>query len=176
MQTKKILTLTIFLIIFLTISLFGCAPKSSELEKTVMQLQDEIAKKEQVIKDLQEKNIETTVETTAPVLTKTMKLSALDASYENDLISINEYIDGLVELDQTGPDADRALHALADAYTREEIDVSYYMECCDRLDLSLDQRKSVIDNIIDPMFEDAELKAELEKAKKAYEDAMHGSN
>ena len=65
MQTKKIITLTVFLIIFLAISLFGCAPKSSDLEKTIMQLQDEIAKKEEVIKELQKENVELSEETTA---------------------------------------------------------------------------------------------------------------
>ena len=125
---------------------------------------------------MEETTVSEIVETTTPVLTKTMKLAALDASYENDLISINEYIDGLVELGQTGPDADRALHALEDAYIREEIDMDYYSECCDRLDLSEAQLRSAVGAWVDKAFESSELQAELEKARKAYEDALHGSN
>ena len=103
MQARKIITLTVFLIIFLAISLFGCVPKSSELEKTVMQLQDEIAKKEQVIKDLQEKNIETTVETAAAETTVITEEEA-KASLTEDakiLLVIDSYVNAVESKDFT---------------------------------------------------------------------------
>ncbi len=67
MQTRKIILLIAFLIIFSLIYLFGCAPKSSELEKTAMELQAEIAEKEEVIKELQQKDVESNKEVTETV-------------------------------------------------------------------------------------------------------------
>jgi len=64
MQLKKIITVALLLLVFLVVAIFGCAPKSSELEKTIMQLQDEIAKKEEIIKDLQKESTEVKEETT----------------------------------------------------------------------------------------------------------------
>lgn len=64
MQLKKIIPVALFLFVFLAVAIFGCAPKSSELEKTIMQLQDEIAKKEEIIKELQKESTEVKEETT----------------------------------------------------------------------------------------------------------------
>lgn len=103
MQARKIITLTVFLIIFLAISLFGCAPKSSELEKTVMQLQDEIAKKEQVIKELQEKNVETTegvtAEETTAITEETDKASLTEDA--KILLVIDSYVNAVESKDFT---------------------------------------------------------------------------
>jgi hypothetical protein len=103
MQTKKIVILTVFLIIFLAAALVGCAPKSSELEKTVMQLQDEIAKKEEAIKKLQENTTESTAKTTKEETT-TITEEDIKASLTDDakaLLVIDSYINAIESKDFT---------------------------------------------------------------------------
>ena len=101
MQTRKIITLTLFLIVFLTISLFGCAPRSSELEKTIVQLQDEIAKKEEVIKELQQKNVELNKEVAKEESTTTAEEEAKISLLEDAKIInvIDSYINAVESKD-----------------------------------------------------------------------------
>lgn len=55
MHSRKIIILLALISIFIVVSLIGCAPKTitADWEKTIMQLQDDLLKKEQEIKDLQ---------------------------------------------------------------------------------------------------------------------------
>ena len=95
MQTKKIITLTIMLIIFLML-FFGCAPKSSDLEKKVMELQDEIAKKEEVIKELQKESVkpseDTIIEETTAVTEEEKESLTEDAKV---LLVMDSYINAV---------------------------------------------------------------------------------
>jgi hypothetical protein len=103
MQARKIIPLAVFLIVFLTTTLFGCAPKSSELEKTIMQLQDEIAKKEEVIKGLQEKTTESIAKVTEEETTTTTGEEE-KASLTEDakaLLAIDSYINAVENKDFT---------------------------------------------------------------------------
>lgn len=94
MKIKKILPLIVLVIIILVAIFSGCAPKSSELEKTIMQLQDEIAKKEEVIKELQKENEDLSKETTLGETTTSTK-EEVKASLAEDakvLLVIDNYI------------------------------------------------------------------------------------
>jgi len=97
MQLKKIIPVALFLFVFLAVAIFGCAPKSSELEKTIMQLQDEIAKKEEIIKELQKESIEvkeeTTEEETEIVIEEEEKASLTDNA--KVLLVIESYINAV---------------------------------------------------------------------------------
>lgn len=54
MHSRKIIILLTLISIFIVVSLIGCAPKliTADWEKTMIQLQDDLLKKEQEIKDL----------------------------------------------------------------------------------------------------------------------------
>jgi len=103
MKIKIIFILIILMVAFSLLIPSGCAPKSSELEKKVMQLQDEIAKKEEVIKKLQENTTESTEKQTegeTTTITKEEKKASLTEDAKA-LSVIDSYINAVENKDFT---------------------------------------------------------------------------
>ncbi|MCL4377474.1 MAG: hypothetical protein M1475_08160 [Actinobacteria bacterium] len=92
MQSKKMILLIAVLIIFLTFAFFGCTPKSSELKK-IMKLQNELAEKEEAIKELQQENTDISKEATVEETTSTTEEEKTSLTEEvKILLVIDSYI------------------------------------------------------------------------------------